>query len=326
MSVDALRRVLRSAGVEPDQLRAVLLVGGSSRIPIVSQIIGQSLHVPVAVDAHPKHSIALGAALTAEQRATGAPPGTADEAVAAVMPAAGPAAVVGTADGATERLSRVGDGGRLSRRWMAIIAAVAAVLVIGAGSVFFLTRGNGTETAGSTTSGPSVSTADPTEPPSSTSGTTTSAQSTASSASSSASVSSSSPTTESPSILPGVPVAVQVSSTEPWTATGVECAPGDVVDITATGTILHNKDDPTGSAVGPDGLTEPFFRQFNVPGMPDANTVAVIGSIDEQLPYFLVGSGASHTCLAEGEIYLGVNDAGLDNNSGEFDATVTLRG
>ena len=62
VSVDALRRVLRSAGVEPDRLRAVLLVGGSSRIPIVSQIIGQSLHVPVAVDAHPKHSVALGAA------------------------------------------------------------------------------------------------------------------------------------------------------------------------------------------------------------------------------------------------------------------------
>jgi hypothetical protein len=64
-TVEALRRALRSAQVEPDDLRSVLLVGGSSRIPLVGQVVTAELGRPVAVDAHPKHSIALGAAAAA---------------------------------------------------------------------------------------------------------------------------------------------------------------------------------------------------------------------------------------------------------------------
>ena len=61
-SIEALKRALRSARVTPDQLHAVLLVGGSSRMPIVAQLVGAELGRPVAVDAHPKHAVALGAA------------------------------------------------------------------------------------------------------------------------------------------------------------------------------------------------------------------------------------------------------------------------
>jgi actin-like ATPase involved in cell morphogenesis len=61
-SIEALKRALRSAGVTADQLHSVLLVGGSSRMPIVSQLVGAELGRPVAVDAHPKHAVALGAA------------------------------------------------------------------------------------------------------------------------------------------------------------------------------------------------------------------------------------------------------------------------
>ncbi|MBI4939851.1 MAG: Hsp70 family protein, partial [Actinobacteria bacterium] len=57
-SIDALRRALRSAGVSPEELHSVLLVGGSSRMPIVSQLVGAELGRPVAVDAHPKHAVA----------------------------------------------------------------------------------------------------------------------------------------------------------------------------------------------------------------------------------------------------------------------------
>jgi len=64
-TIDALRRALRSAGVAPDELHSVLLVGGSSRMPIVSQLVGAELGRPVAVDAHPKHAVALGAAMVA---------------------------------------------------------------------------------------------------------------------------------------------------------------------------------------------------------------------------------------------------------------------
>ena len=62
-SVGALRRALSSAGVDPENVTVVLLVGGSSRIPLVAQLVGSEVGRPVAVDAHPKHAIALGAAL-----------------------------------------------------------------------------------------------------------------------------------------------------------------------------------------------------------------------------------------------------------------------
>jgi actin-like ATPase involved in cell morphogenesis len=66
-TIEALQRALRSAGVEPEQLHSVLLVGGSSRMPVVAQLVGAELRRPVAVDAHPKHVVALGGAWLASR-------------------------------------------------------------------------------------------------------------------------------------------------------------------------------------------------------------------------------------------------------------------
>jgi molecular chaperone DnaK len=82
-TIGALRRALRSAGVTPEQLDSVLLVGGSSRIPVVAQLVATELGRPVAVDAHPKHAVALGAA-----RLAGGTPGVMPE-VPEVMASAG---------------------------------------------------------------------------------------------------------------------------------------------------------------------------------------------------------------------------------------------
>ncbi|MDD7938313.1 Hsp70 family protein [Actinomycetospora lutea] len=62
-TIETLNRTLLSAGVTPDHLDTVLLVGGSSRIPLVSQMVSAELGRPTAVDAHPKHAIVLGAAV-----------------------------------------------------------------------------------------------------------------------------------------------------------------------------------------------------------------------------------------------------------------------
>jgi molecular chaperone DnaK len=69
-TVDAMRRALSSADVEPDELRSVLLVGGSSRIPLVGQMLVAALGRPVAIDVHPKHAVALGAALLSSQQSS----------------------------------------------------------------------------------------------------------------------------------------------------------------------------------------------------------------------------------------------------------------
>ncbi len=63
-TVDSLSRAIDSAGLTSADLGAVLLVGGSSRVPLVSQLVSARLGCPVVVDADPKTTIALGAALS----------------------------------------------------------------------------------------------------------------------------------------------------------------------------------------------------------------------------------------------------------------------
>ncbi|MDQ3152068.1 MAG: Hsp70 family protein, partial [Actinomycetota bacterium] len=64
-TVAALGRALGSAGLDAGGLDAVLLVGGSSRIPLIAQLVSAELGRPVAVDADPKTTTATGAALAA---------------------------------------------------------------------------------------------------------------------------------------------------------------------------------------------------------------------------------------------------------------------
>ncbi|HWN32896.1 MAG TPA: Hsp70 family protein, partial [Pseudonocardia sp.] len=64
-TIGALSRTLRSAQVTPEQLSAVLLVGGSSRIPLVARMVSEELGRPTVVDTHPKYAVALGAATIA---------------------------------------------------------------------------------------------------------------------------------------------------------------------------------------------------------------------------------------------------------------------
>jgi actin-like ATPase involved in cell morphogenesis len=86
-SIESLKRAVRTAGVEPSGLSAVLLVGGSSRMPLVAQLVGSELGRPIAVDAHPKHAIALGAAWLASGTAVPVEPGPAPATVTGPAPA-----------------------------------------------------------------------------------------------------------------------------------------------------------------------------------------------------------------------------------------------
>jgi serine/threonine protein kinase/actin-like ATPase involved in cell morphogenesis len=71
-TLGTLDRVLRAADVDRTSLAAVLLVGGSSRIPLVAQMVTAAFGRPVVVGAHPKHAVALGAAPLADAHRTGA--------------------------------------------------------------------------------------------------------------------------------------------------------------------------------------------------------------------------------------------------------------
>ena len=90
-SIGAMERAVRSAGISLDDLDAVLLVGGSSRIPLVGELVGGELGVPIVVDTHPKHAIALGAAMyrpRVEENGVVAPP--------PIPPAAGGSEIAGS--------------------------------------------------------------------------------------------------------------------------------------------------------------------------------------------------------------------------------------
>jgi actin-like ATPase involved in cell morphogenesis len=64
-SIEAMRRAVDSADITFDDVSKVLLVGGSSRIPLIAQLVSSQLGRPVGVDAHPKHAVAIGASLAA---------------------------------------------------------------------------------------------------------------------------------------------------------------------------------------------------------------------------------------------------------------------
>ena len=107
-TIGALGRAVKSAGLEFGGVDRILLVGGTSRIPLVAEMVREATGRPVAIDAHPKHSMALGAAFIAEERrraalaASGA--AVVDATAWPVQPRGRRAAVAGAGDMATARL------------------------------------------------------------------------------------------------------------------------------------------------------------------------------------------------------------------------------
>ncbi|WP_043659610.1 Hsp70 family protein [Thermocrispum municipale] len=72
-TIDAVRRALSSARLAPKDLKAIVLSGGSARIPLVAQLLSQEFGRPVRTSAHPKHTVALGAAHITERLRTEPP-------------------------------------------------------------------------------------------------------------------------------------------------------------------------------------------------------------------------------------------------------------
>ena len=117
----ALHRTMNSAGVKSEDLAGVLLVGGSSRIPLVSRMLTEDLGRPVLVDPHPQHCVALGAASLAGT-STGSTPAS---------PAPDRPATAGV------RAESPAKPGGLRRRRRLIAATAGAVVLIGAAAASY---------------------------------------------------------------------------------------------------------------------------------------------------------------------------------------------
>lgn len=153
-TIDVLEDSLDSNGIAPSRLDAVLLTGGSSRIPRVAQLLSERIDRPIAVDADPKAIVALGAATLLVERLdagltpSAAVPGAvlaaaadADAAVASALAAEDPAAA-GLAPAA---------GPERTRSWYRRIPAGAAMagssLVLATGIVLVSATGLGSSPA-----------------------------------------------------------------------------------------------------------------------------------------------------------------------------------
>ena len=167
-TIAALGRATRSAGLEFGDIDRILLVGGSSRIPLVAEMVRDATGRPVAVDAHPKHRMAMGAASGGEQGAESAAAAVAAAGVAAAPPSGLTDETVVTAPPVTSEPSAAASGGGASggvraRRMLpvglALVAgAVVAAVAIGAN---MLGGGGGTSSPAPSASFAAVPTASP---------------------------------------------------------------------------------------------------------------------------------------------------------------------
>ena len=73
--IDTVRRVLRDARLSPPQVQGVVLVGGSTRMPVIRNAVADFFGRAPLTDLDPDQVVALGAAIQAQQLAGNRPPG-----------------------------------------------------------------------------------------------------------------------------------------------------------------------------------------------------------------------------------------------------------
>src|SRR4029450_8179332 len=64
-TVTTFRRTLTSAGITPEDLSAIVVAGGVSRMPLVRELLAAELGRPLAGDPRPKYVVALAAPMRA---------------------------------------------------------------------------------------------------------------------------------------------------------------------------------------------------------------------------------------------------------------------
>jgi molecular chaperone DnaK len=127
LTTDGLRRTISSAGLRPEDLSAILLAGGSSRIPLVQQFVHEEFGKPVRAALHPKFTVALGAAATAAS--------SAQEPTLRLTPVSRPG-------GLPRRTAATGAPVGRRRKWLVPVAAAAVVGLVAAVTTLILTAGS----------------------------------------------------------------------------------------------------------------------------------------------------------------------------------------
>lgn len=116
--------------------------------------------------------------------------------------------------------------------------------------------------------------------------------------------------------------AIRVDGKVAWTDTGIVVNANDDVSITASGTVFPASPNRA-VAASPDGVPDrPGLRQYNVVGSADHS--GLIGRVGDGGSPFAVGHAAQFRATTSGRLFLGINDTGVYDNDGAFDAKVTV--
>jgi hypothetical protein len=110
---------------------------------------------------------------------------------------------------------------------------------------------------------------------------------------------------------------VSVSAVQSWTDTGVSVRPGQTVFFEAAGQVRwgrNRRDGPQGENNSPFNAARP------IPNRPAA---ALIGSVGDGNDIFFIGADRGPIRVRSGgRLLLGINDEGLQDNSGNFRVTI----
>ena len=119
-------------------------------------------------------------------------------------------------------------------------------------------------------------------------------------------------------------VTIMINATQPWTDTGIDISPGDIITINAYGRYLEaNAPNNPINWIGPDGYPYPTSYSSNSSSypIPEAAARCLIGKINNGDP-FIVASRYIDSFLNDGRLYLGLNDINFGNNYGYLIAFV----
>ena len=115
-------------------------------------------------------------------------------------------------------------------------------------------------------------------------------------------------------LAPATGAGIVVSPRQAWTGTGISVKKDQTLSFNANGEVQLSGDandvaTPFGSKAGRKAANSP---------LPNVLAGALIGRIGVNGQPFAVGSGVSIKMPADGQLFLGVNDDGFDDNRGEF--------
>jgi len=120
-------------------------------------------------------------------------------------------------------------------------------------------------------------------------------------------------------ITPATGSGISVNAKQPWTATGLTVRRGEVLTLNTTGEVQLSSDasDIANAAGSKSG------RRINNGPLPNGFAGALVGRIGTNGQPFGIGNATTIPMPAAGQLFLGINDDGFDDNQGEYRVEIT---